>query len=91
MSKYIVETETGSLYFIDTAEKRWSKYVSYPQESIERLAVGYWDGTYENLPVVSEWEDRELPEVGKNMYIKGDGDTNWYVTTPIKSVEESNG
>lgn len=91
MSKYIVETESGSLYFIDTEEGVWSKNVSWPQEKLERLAVGKWSGLYWDVPDVAEWEERELPVVGMNMYIKGEGDTNWYVTTPIKSVEESNG
>lgn len=92
MSKYVVETETGSLYFIDTEEGVWSKNVSWPQEKLERLAVGKWSGLLHwDVPDVAEWEERELPVVGLNMYIKGDGDTNWYVTTPIKSVEESNG
>jgi hypothetical protein len=87
MAKYEVETSTGSVYFIDTDKKQWAKN-SYFWEPLNDLAVGDWDGTRTNIPDFRSWPEVELPEVGRNMYIRGFGMNDWWLSTPIVEVRE---
>ena len=87
MAKLRVETSTGSVYFIDTDNRRWAKN-SYAFEHLESIAVGDWDGTRSNVPDFYEWPKVDRPEVGRNMYIQGRGMNNWNLSTPIVEVRE---
>lgn len=90
MSKLEVTTTTGSVYFIDTEAEVWAKNDSF-WNRLTRLSVGEWDGTRSNVPDTSEWPEVEIPQVGKNMYIQGKGLYDWWLTTPIVSVDEVEG
>lgn len=87
MAKYEVETSTGSVYYIDTDKRQWAKN-SYWFEYLETIAVGDWDGTRSNVPDFYQWQPVDLPEVGRNMFIKGRGMNDWYLTTPIVEIRE---
>ena len=76
MAKLRVETSTGSVYFIDRDNRCWAKN-SYHWEPLNDLAVGEWSGNR-----------RDIPEVGKNMYIRGFGMNDWWLSTPIVAVRE---
>ena len=87
MAKLRVETSTGSVYFIDTDNRRWAKN-SYFWEPLNDLAVGEWSGNHQDIPDFENWERVDIPEVGKNMYIKGQGFYDWWLSTPIVEVRE---
>lgn len=87
MAKYEVETSTGSVYFIDTDTGYWAKN-SYYWEPLNDLAVGEWSGNHWDIPDFESWERVDIPEVGKNMYIRGFGMNDWWLTTPIVEVRE---
>ena len=87
MAKYKVETTTGSVYYIDTDKKQWAKN-SYWFEHLESIASGDWSGRRDNIPDFYSWPTVDLPVVGKNMYIKGYGMNNWWLSTTVVSVTE---
>lgn len=85
-----VTTETGSVYKIDLGNRIWSKN-GMPAENLGRMAIGEWDGNARNVPDFNSWPDALTPEEGSNMYIRGKGLHDWYLTTKIVSVEEVDG
>lgn len=88
MAKYIVTTRTGSVYYIDRDRDYWAKnYGGW--EPLTFLAEGEWDGDHTRIPDIDSWPEVEVPEVGKNMYISGRGMYDWWLSTPIVSVEVS--
>ena len=87
MGKYEVTTTTGSKYYIDHDTGWWTKNNGI-WAPLTRLATGEWDGTRHNVPDITEWAEVEKPEPGKNMYIQGRGMHDWWLTTPVVSVEE---
>lgn len=87
MAKYVVTTSTGSVYFIDTDNRRWAKN-SYYWEPLNDLAVGEWSGNRRDVPDFGSWERVDIPEVGNNMYIRGFGMNDWWLSTPIVAVRE---
>lgn len=90
MAKYIVTTSTGSVYYIDRDAKRWAKNYS-GWLPLTRMAEGEWDGNHTRIPDLDSWPDVEVPTEGKNLYISGRGMYDWWLSTPIVSVEESDG
>lgn len=87
MPRYEVETTTGSIYDIDTDAGVWSKNGDY-EDRIIQMSEGEWDGTFENIPAFQRWPDVDKPQVGKNLFIRGRGMHNWYLTTPVVRVTE---
>lgn len=84
--KYEVETNTGSVYYIDYDTHRWSKNTTSFWSPLVRIAEGEWDGTRTNVPDFRRWPEVRLPSVGSNMYIQGRSTNDWYLTTPIVEV-----
>ena len=87
MSKYIATTSSGSVYFIDTDNGSWTKNSHY-WEPLNDLAVGEWSGNRRDIPDFESWERVDIPEVGKNMYIRGFGMNDWMLSTPVVEVRE---
>lgn len=87
MPKLRVETSTGSVYFIDTDNRRWAKN-NYYWEPLNDLAVGEWSGNHRDVPDFESWERVDIPKVDKNMYIRGFGMNDWWLSTPIVEVRE---
>ena len=87
MAKLRVETSTGSVYFIDRDNRCWAKN-SYHWEPLNDLAVGEWSGNRRDIPDFESWDRVDIPEVGKNMYIRGFGMNDWWLSTPIVAVRE---
>lgn len=86
--KLKVTTTTGSVYEIDTDTGWWLKNGEELHSELSALRVGEWDGTRTNIPDYSSWPEVDKPEVGKNMYIRGRDQWDWWLTTPVVSVEE---
>lgn len=86
--KLKVTTTTGSVYTIDTDTGEWNKNGWDYHSTLSMLRSGEWDGTYGGVKEVASWPDVEKPVVGESMYIHGRGFEDWWVTTPVVSVEE---
>ena len=90
--KLKVTTETGSYYHINTETERWIKN-SNPYDrhgALMFLRVGdYEDRVPHAFEGGGSWEEADIPEVGKCMYIHGRGIHDWYVSTPVVSIEEN--
>ena len=81
--KIKVTTSTGSYYRIDTEGGPWSKNDTLEYNSMTELRSGLrTDGT-----TVAEWRTVKIPVVGESMFICGEHMYDWWITTPIVSVE----
>jgi hypothetical protein len=86
-------TATGSFYHINTETGRWQKNASYWMQyhMISKLRVGDFEdrrvGAFASGPL-GTWDDAELPEVGKCLFIQGKGMSDWWASTPVVSIEE---
>lgn len=84
-----VTTETGSFYFIDTEEGRWSKNHRECHGRISALNAGaYFDRREHAFEQKGTWRAVKVPEVGKCMLIAA-GLKDWYITTTVLEVTEN--
>lgn len=88
MAKIKVTTTTGSVYKIDTDTGVWIKNNYEVHSTLSALKSGVWDGDHSNIPDVWTWPEVEKPVVGESMYIHGRGMHDWWLSTPVVSVEE---
>lgn len=86
--KLKVTTTTGSVYTIDTVTGEWDKNGWDTHQKITALKSGVWDGDHRNLPDFWDWPEVDKPIEGESMYIHGRGLHDWWLTTPVVSVEE---
>jgi hypothetical protein len=85
MTKYLVITESGADYMIDTTEGFWS-HRGYNSDRIQKFQSAL-DPEY--LPWVDEgkeeWHDTLEPIVGERLYLSSLN--YWRISTPVVSVE----
>ena len=79
-----VTTDSGSVYMINLEERLWWKEIM-PREVYDLVSMQ--SGVRNNDPV-SEWPKVEVPVVGLSMFIRGSGFSEWWLTTPVREVEE---
>ncbi len=81
-----VTTETGSVYHICPETGYWDKNGRDFHRTLTFIKVGAWEDRLR----VNDWPEVDIPEVGKSMFIQGRGMSEWYITTPVVSVERIN-
>lgn len=79
-----VTTRSGAVYHIDFERGDWDRNGS---EYHQRL----WDfrtGDRSVTPDLDDWDTERYPVVGQSIFIKGGGLHDWYLSTPVVSIEE---
>ena len=82
-----VTTATGSVYLVDYENRFWKKN-NEPTERLWFLQQSAVPASEIEYPWVNrdKWEDVEVPEIGKHMYIASRD--VWYISTEVVSVED---
>lgn len=82
-----VSTASGSFYDIDLTRREFSR-----NGDTRWSQILDWRTSGDNVRIPFEdWKPIDWPVVGESMYIQGRGLSDWFLSTPVVSIQEHDG